>query len=150
MCEKSQLAGIRLHSAVTPRLIILIRVRGFSSIPFTHQGRNGEWNLNASTENKRHDMKWASNDSYHRQILYMWHWDIYSWNAGEEEDRENILKESRAKIRVQWIIFSLIFFFPTDLGTRWYWTHWYQLEVLSPHTYSIVCAQTTHTTYSII
>lgn len=60
-------------------------------------------------------MKWASNDSYHRQILYMWHWDIYSWNAGEEEDREHILKESRDKIRVQWIIFSLIFFFSQQI-----------------------------------
>lgn len=38
MCEKSQLAGIRLHGAVTPQFIILIRLLASSSIPHIHKG----------------------------------------------------------------------------------------------------------------
>lgn len=38
MCEKSQLAGIRLHGAVTPQFIILIRLLLFSPIPHIHKG----------------------------------------------------------------------------------------------------------------
>lgn len=38
MCEKSQLAGIRLHGALTPQFIILIRLLVFSPIPHIHKG----------------------------------------------------------------------------------------------------------------
>lgn len=38
MCEKSQLAGIRLHSVVMAQFIILIRLLVFSLIPHIHKG----------------------------------------------------------------------------------------------------------------
>ncbi len=42
MCEKSQLAGIRLHGAVTPQFIILIRLLVFKSHSSYSQRRDGE------------------------------------------------------------------------------------------------------------